>query len=216
MVISQDEICSNHILEEINRSKKRILLSLVEKEFKTKLGVKYTIVKETCEHARNMKISEDRMEKILEKTYRYKHEEQRRRLLEISKRVVKLTEGGGVDHIEVYSALFDLIIIKPMDVYEEIKEKYDFEIRDDNWLEKEYWLKSKLGPKLFYNLKNDGPIISQAITVKEMTYKERHVVMITTDTGWVLVRYKLSGVKSFGFIIFKRKKLKGDGDCVRL
>jgi hypothetical protein len=168
-----------------------------------------------CEQAKATGISEDELRKNFAKIYPHVKKEQISRLLEISKRIM-LCESRGIEYVEALSAIFDLTIAKPMDAHEELKKKYDFESRNDNWLEKQHWLKPTLGSRLFHNLGKDGPIISQAITVKEANYKEERVVMITTDTKWILVRHKLSKIRDFIIIVFKRRKLKEGGSCVRL
>ena len=217
LAIAQDEPCHESLLKQIEGTKTRILLSVVDYEFESLLGKKFdsvmkayeSVKKETTRYSWNDAKVETELGKILEKIYKRASEEQ---VLRLKKLVIKLMDNVGVEYSETMSLILHLVILEPEGLYSKIRAEYTFVPRRDAWKEKEGWLRSRIGRQLFRMLgETDRAIISQALTVKELSFGDQHVLMITTDCKWEEVNDSLKGhVTSFTIMCFLKQSKGGD------
>jgi uncharacterized protein with PIN domain len=211
MAIAQKETCHNSVLQEISNASSRILLSLVYEEFRAVLAQKFVIIQQACGKAMKKQLSEDELTELIKQNFGYLDPKQMRKLLELTKRFAHRSRCSATAHSKVMSELLGLILLEPINNFEELRKKLKFQDRDDDWSESLHSLSSTFGSEFNALSETDKKIISQAFSVKRAWSVKACIQLVTMDKKWKFIQSGI--IKSFTVNIFERKK--GVDVCVR-
>jgi hypothetical protein len=196
LTVSHRKTCFATVLQEISRAKANILLSSVQNDFQSSLGRKYAIVSSVCEQIKRKPASASSLGELLACEFESWSSEEIEKLCDLARRVVDCAKESDVKYSEAMSDLVGLLVVEPMSIFEAVLEKYGFQLRDDNWMEKHHRLKEDFEEEFSTLVEIDRTIISQAYAVRQTSNDKLQVQVVTTKQNWKFLNSK--PIKGFG------------------
>jgi hypothetical protein len=203
LTVSHRQTCFASVLQEISRAKANILLSSVQNDFQGMLGRKYAIVSGVCEQIKRKSVSAGSLAESLRKEFKGWSSEEIEALSDLARRFVDCAKESDVKYSEVMSDLVGLLVVEPMSIFQTVLEKYGFQLRDDNWVEKHHRLKKTFEEEFSTLVEIDRTIISQAYAVRQSSDDKLQVQVVTTKQNWKFLNSK--PIKGFGVNVICKK-----------